>query len=66
MRKRDRVQIITGKYAGHPDTVESNVYQKTVDYPDEFYNGYHVMLDTGVLVTVRWDQVDQTEVTETG
>ncbi|MDA0265184.1 MAG: hypothetical protein O2803_13710 [Chloroflexi bacterium] len=48
MRKRDRVQIITGKYAGHPDTVESNVYQRTVDSPDEFNNGYHVMLE------LRW------------
>ena len=34
------------------------MYQKTVDYPDEWANGYHVMLDTKELVTVRWDQVD--------
>ena len=55
MRRRgDRVRIITGKYAGHQGTVESNVYQRTADYPDEWANGYHVMLDTGVLVTVRW------------
>ena len=32
MRKRgDRVRITTGKYAGHFGTVESNVYQRTVD-----------------------------------
>ena len=35
----------------------SNVYQRTVDYPDEWHNGYHVMLDTGALVTVRLEQV---------
>ena len=59
MRRRgDRVRIISGKYAGHTGTVESNVYQRTVDFPDEFANGYHVMLDTGVLVTVRWEQVE--------
>jgi ribosomal protein L24 len=59
MRTRgDRVKIITGKYAGHFGTVESNVYQRTMDYPDEFSNGYHVMLDSKVLVTVQWDQVD--------
>ncbi len=48
----------TGKFAGHQGTVESNVYQRTVDYPDEWANGFHVMLDTGVLVTVRCDQVE--------
>ncbi len=37
--------------------MESNVYQKTVDYPDEWHNGHHVMLDNEVLVTVRREQV---------
>ena len=40
------------------DTVESNLHQRTVDYPDEYQNGFHVMLDTGVLVTVKWEQVE--------
>ena len=53
----DRVIIISGMYEGHRGTVEANVYQKTVDYPDEWANGYHVMLDTEELVTVRWEQV---------
>ena len=45
MRRRgDRVTITTGKYAGHQGTVENNVYQRTVDYPDEWYNGHHVLL----------------------
>lgn len=58
MRRRgDRVMIITGEYADNQGTVEANVHQKTVDYPDELSNGYHVMLDTDELVTVRWDQV---------
>ena len=39
MRRRgDRVRTTTGKYAGRAGTVESNVYQKTVDYPDERAN----------------------------
>ena len=39
MRRRgDRVKIITGKYAGQTGTVESNVYQKTVGYADEWAN----------------------------
>ena len=28
-------EITSGKYAKHNVTVESNVYQRTVDYPDE-------------------------------
>lgn len=59
MRKRgDRVKIISGKYTGHTGTVESNVHQRTADYPDELHNGFHIILDTGVLVTVRWEQVE--------
>ena len=58
MRRRgDRVRITTGKYAGHVGTIEANVYQRTVDYPDVYHNGHHIMLDSEVLVTVRWEQV---------
>ena len=51
------MRITTGKCAGHTGTVESNVYQRTADYPDEFSNGYPVMLDTEVLATIPWEQV---------
>ncbi len=55
MRRRGgRVTITSGKYAGHQGTVESNVYQRTVDYLNEWFNGHHVMLDSEKLVTVRW------------
>ena len=57
-RRGDRVVVITGKYAGHKGTVESNVHQRTVDYPDELANGFHIMLDAEERVTVRWDQVE--------
>ncbi len=58
MRRRgDRVTITIGKYAGRTGIVESNVYQKTVDYPGEWSNGFQVMLDSGELVNVRCDQV---------
>ena len=57
-RRGDRVTITSGRYANYNGTVESNVYQRTMDYPDEWANGYHVMLDSEELVTVRWDQVD--------
>ena len=59
MRRRgDRVRITTGQYAGHIGTVESNVYQRTVDWPDEWFNGHRVMLDSEELVTMRWEQVE--------
>ena len=59
MRRRgDRVKIVNGKYAGHLVTVESNVYQRSVDYPSDWHNGHHVMLETGALVTVRAEQVE--------
>ena len=52
------MKITSGKYAGHIGTVESNVYQRTVDYPDELNNGFHVMLDSEELDTVKRDQVE--------
>ena len=52
------MKIITGKCARHTGTVESNVYQRTEDHPDEWFNGHHVMLDCGELVTVRWERVE--------
>ena len=45
--------ITTVRHAGHTGTVTSNVHQGTMDWAEEFANGYHVMLDTKVLVTVR-------------
>ena len=50
--------IISGTYEGHSGTIEANVYQKTVDYPDEWANGHHVMLDIEELVTFWWEQVE--------
>ena len=59
MRRRgDRVIITNGMYAGYTGAVESNLYQRTADYPDDQANGHHIMLDNGELVTVRHDQVE--------
>ena len=37
--------------------MEATVFQKTVDYPNEYAAGYHVVLEDERVVTVRWDQV---------
>ena len=39
--------------------MDANVFQKTVDYPDEL-RGLHLVLDDGAGVTVRRDQVENT------
>ena len=53
----DAVTITSGRYKGHTAVVDSAVFQRTVDYPDEHAWGYHLVLDTGPWVTVRWDEV---------
>ena len=54
-KRGDLVIILSGQYEGHRGTVDSAVFQRTVDWPDEFAPGYHVVLENGTVVTVRWD-----------
>ena len=56
-KRGDQVTIISGRYQGSQGVVDSAVFQRTVDYPDEYSAGYHVILDSGPVITVRWDQV---------
>ena len=53
----DPVRIGWGRYAVAVGVVDSAVFQKTVDYPDDYSAGYHVVLEDERVVTVRWDQV---------
>jgi len=53
-----RVRVISGRYAGGTGTVDANVFQRTVDYPEEFAAGFHLVLDDGTVVTVRREQVE--------
>ena len=55
----DRVVIVSGKRAGVPGVIDSAVFQRTLDYPEEYSPGYHVVLADDAVVTVRWDQVKQ-------
>ena len=56
-KRGDAVTIISGSHRGYTGVVDSAVFQRTVDAPDEYAPGYHVLLDTGPVVTVRWDQL---------
>ena len=60
MPRGTRIRIISGSHRGKTGTVEAQVFQKTVDYPDELHHGSHVTLDDGTWVTVRREQVEPT------
>jgi hypothetical protein len=57
-KRGDPAVILSGRYEGRLGAVDSAVFQRTVDFPDEFAPGYHVVLEDEAVVTVRWDQVD--------
>ena len=57
----DRVVIVSGQRAGVPGVVDSAVFQRTIDHPDDLAPGYHVVLADDAVVTVRWDQVKKAE-----
>ncbi len=55
MTRCTEIRIISGSYRGRTGTAEAKVFQKSVDFPDEPAHGFHVTLDDGAWVTVRWD-----------
>ena len=55
----DRATIISARHAGRDLLVDREVFQKTVDYPEEYARGGPVALEEGQVVTVCWDQVQQ-------
>ena len=57
-RRGDRVQITEGEYEGLSVTVDSRVFQDSVEHPGERAPGYHTRLGSGQVITVRWDQVE--------
>ena len=57
LRRGDRIKIKGGRYDGAVGTVDSAVYQRTEDHPNELHHGHHIILDCGRVVTVRKGQV---------
>jgi len=57
LKRGDRVNIRGGRYDGAFGTVDSVVFQRTDDQPKELQHGYHVILDSGRVVTVNKGQV---------
>ncbi len=56
-KRGDWVTIFSGYYNGSVGTVNSKVFQRNVEYPEELGAAYHVLLDAGKVVTVRVEQV---------
>ena len=56
-KRGDRVVIVSGQRSGVLGVVDSAVFQRTIDHPEDVSPGYHVVLPDNAVVTVRWDQV---------
>ena len=54
----DRVQIISGKHKGATGTVDSNVFQRSVDFPIDHTPCHHVLLDNDLVITINVNQVE--------
>ncbi len=57
-KRGDRVVIISGHFAGSSGVVDSAVFQRPFDNPSEYVSGYHVILESEEVVTLRRDQLD--------
>ena len=60
-KRGDRVVIVSGQRSGVLGVVDSAVFQRTIDHPEDVSPGYHVVLPDNAVVTVRWDQVKEIE-----
>ena len=54
----DRVQIISGKHKGATGTVDANVFQRSVDFPNDHLPCHHVLLDNRLVITINVNQVE--------
>ena len=54
----DRVQIISGKLKGHTGTVDTNVFQRSVDFHKDHLPCHHILLDNRMVITVNVNQVE--------
>ena len=52
------MKIISGKHKGADGTVDSSVFQRSVDCPNKHTPSYHVLLDNELVVTVSVKRVE--------
>ena len=56
-KRGDRVVITSGHFAGWSGVVDSAVFQRPYDNLSECVPGYHVILESERVVTLRRDQL---------
>ena len=54
----DKVKIISGKFKGHTGTVDANVFQRSVYFPEDHLPCHHVLLDNHMVITINVGQVE--------
>jgi len=54
----DKVQIISGKFKGRTGIVDANVFQRSVDFPNDHLPCHHVLLDNHMVITINVNQVE--------
>ena len=54
----DRVQIFSGKHKGETGIVDANVFQRSVDFPNDHLPCHHVLLDNRLVITINVNQVE--------
>jgi len=57
-RRGDRVTVHVDQYDGASGTMNSVVFQRTYDQPNDFCHGYHLVLDCGTVITVSKFQME--------
>ena len=54
----DRVQIISGEHKGATGTVDADVFQRSVYFPEHHTLCHHVLLDNHLVITINVNQVE--------
>ena len=57
----DRVQIISGKHKGATGTGRANVFQRSVNLPNDHTPCHHLLLDNHLVITINVNQVEPLE-----
>jgi len=55
----DKVRVVSGPHAGNSAEISSRVFIQDQSHPDANNPGYHITLEYGRWVTVKWDSVER-------
>ena len=52
------MQTVSGKFKGETGTVNTNVFQRSVDFPKDSFPCRYVLLDNHLAITINVNQVE--------